>query len=396
MAITTAQKPGWLFVVPWSLREVGGVNQVVKSLVPRFREGAEFAPHLLVTTRDIKSEPVDANAINPSYVEVWSPVDERHQLKALISFVGRFPGRYKALRQILVSQNVRIINPHFPGLNAIMFVALKKFSQFDGQIILSFHGSDVKAVMASVGIERWLWKVVLKRVDQIVVVSKSLASELLALEPRIANKLTTIYNGVDMEMFSTPRVSTGVAPRTSDQRETIIAIGAFSEIKGHDILVQAFSLVAEKIPNVRLLLVGSDGPALAKIRDLVNIKHLADRVAIHTGISHEQIPSLLAGSQLFVLASRREGFPLVLVEAAAAKVPIVCTNAGGMPELITDGVTGRLVDVENPTALADAIVDVLSHPAKAQQFAANCFEHVRKNLTWRQTYNNYLQLSRQT
>jgi glycosyltransferase involved in cell wall biosynthesis len=396
MGNTTAQKPGWLFVVPWSLREVGGVNQVVKSLVLRFREGTEFVPHLLVTTRDTKAAQVGPEAIAPLYLEVWSPVDERHQVKALFSFVGRFPGRYKALRRMVVRQNVRIINPHFPGLNAILFLALKRFGQFDGQIILSFHGSDVKAVMGTVGLERWLWKIVLRRADQIAVVSKSLGSELLALEPRIADKLTTIYNGVDLEMFSAPRVDRGVALQKSDQIETIIGIGSFSEIKGHDVLVQAFSLVVEKIPNVRLLLVGSDGPALTKIRHLVDIKHLADRVVIHTDISHEQIPSLLAGSQLFVLASRREGFPLVLVEAAAARVPIVCTNVGGMPELISDGVTGRLVDVENPNALADAIIDVLSHPAKAQQFAANCFEYVKKNLTWRQTYNKYLRLSRQT
>ncbi len=393
MGNTTAQKPGWLFVVPWSLREVGGVNQVVKSLILRFREGAEFVPRLLITTRDTKAEQVGPEAIEPVYLEVWSPVDRRHQVKAIFSFVARFPGRYKALRRVVARQNVRIINPHFPGLNAILFLALKKFGQFDGQLILSFHGSDVKAVMGTVGLERLLWKIVLRHADQIAVVSKTLGSELLALEPRITNKLTTIYNGVDLEVFSAPGADRGVALQKSDQLETILSIGSFSEVKGYDILVQAFSLVAEQIPNARLTLVGSDGPALTKIRQLVDSKHLADRVVIHTGISHERIPSLLAGAQLFVLASRREGFPLVLVEAAAAKVPIVCTNAGGMPELITDGVTGRLVDVENPTALADAIIDVLSHPARAQQFAANCFEFVKKNLTWRQTYNNYLQLS---
>ena len=396
MGNTTAQKPGWLFVVPWSLREVGGVNQVVKSLVLRFREGAEFVPHLLITTRDTKAEQAGPDTIDPLYLEVWSPVDRRHRVKAMLSFVARFPGRYKALRRIVARQNVRIINPHFPGLNAIMFLALKRFGQFDGQIILSFHGSDVKAAMGTVGLERLLWRMVLRHADQIAVVSKSLGSELLALEPQIAGKLTTIYNGVDLEMFSAPRGDRGAALQKSDELETILGIGSFSEVKGHDVLVQAFSLVAERIPNARLLLVGSEGPALAKIRHLIDSKHLADRVAIHTGISHERIPSLLAGAQLFVLASRREGFPLVLVEAAAAKGPIVCTNAGGMPELITDGVTGRMVDVENPSALADAIVDVLSHPARAQQFAANCFEYVNKNLTWRQTYNHYLRLSRQT
>lgn len=154
-------------------------------------------------------------------------------------------------------------------------------------------------------------------------------------------------------------------------------------------------MVVDKHPNIRLLLVGTQGPALKRVRDLIDIMHLADRVVIRTGISHQEIPSLLAAAQLFALASRREGFPLVLAEAAAAKLPIVCTRAGGMPELIADGITGRVVDIDDPTGLADAIVDLLSHPARARHLAANCFEYVSKNLTWRQTYNNYLRLSRQ-
>jgi L-malate glycosyltransferase len=392
---TNAQRPGWLFVLPWSLQEIGGVNQVVDNLFRCFRRAGDFTPCVLVTNGDTSTgQMATPEALDQFSLDLWSPVDDRHPVRALFSFLFRFPARYKALRCILIRQNVRIINPHFPGLNAIMFVMLKKFSCFDGQIILSFHGSDVKAAASTAGVERFLWKILLGNVDQILTVSKSLGSELLALEPRIANKLTTVYNGVDLELFTAPNLDRRI-PEKSDKTETIISIGSFSDVKGHDVLVRAFSMVVEKMPHIQLLLVGAEGPALKKIRDLIDTVQLADRILIKTGISHERIPSLLAGARLFVLASRREGFPIVLVEAAAAKVPIVCTRAGGMPEMITDEVTGRVVDIENPTALADAILDLLHNPVRAQHFAANCFEYVRKNLTWQQTYRNYLRLSRQ-
>jgi glycogen(starch) synthase len=121
---------------------------------------------------------------------------------------------------------------------------------------------------------------------------------------------------------------------------------------------------------------------------------LAHSVSIFKDVPHERIPEFLSQAQLFVLASRRESFGLVVTEAAAAKVPVVCTNAEGLRELITDGVTGRLVDVDDHIALADAIVEVLTHPNEAQEMAVKFYEHVRSNLTWDQAYEKYIQLSR--
>ena len=205
MANIDAQKPGWLFILPWSLREIGGVSQVVNSLVRCFRENTEFVPHVLITTRNARTERVNASqAIDQLFLDLWSPIDKQHIAKALFSFVYRFPLRYRALHRIVIQQNIRVINAHFPGLNVLMFIALRKFGGFSGQVILSFHGSDVKAVIQTVGFERFLWKIALRDVDRITVVSNSLRMELLTFEPSVAERVTTIYNGVDLKMF-TPR-----------------------------------------------------------------------------------------------------------------------------------------------------------------------------------------------
>jgi glycosyltransferase involved in cell wall biosynthesis len=393
---TAGQKPGWLFVLPWSLQESGGVNQVVKSLIHSFADDSEFLPHLMVTTKQGSDWAVDSAVTGQFSLDLWSPIDFRRPIRAVLSFLWRFPWRYIALRRVMYQNNVKVINPHFPNLNAVMFIALKTLGHFKGRIILSFHGSDLKCLLNASGLEKFLWKSVLRHVDKITVVSNSLGSELLTLEPEIAGKLATIYNGVDTNLFADLDSKHNVLWQKSNQVATIIGIGAFREVKGHDVLVQAFSLVTKKIPNIRLMLVGSHGPALKDIRSLIDTMHLTDRVVVETDVSHERIPSLLAGAQLFVLASRREGFPLVLVEAAAAKVPIVCSKAGGMPELIIDGVTGRLVEIDDPDALYEAIIALLMDPVTAERLAANCFEYVRSNLTWRQTYEKYLRLSRET
>jgi glycosyltransferase involved in cell wall biosynthesis len=236
--------------------------------------------------------------------------------------------------------------------------------------------------------------VLLRGADHIVVVSHDLAKGVLALDPTVSAKMTTIYNGVDLTLFAPAEQGPHQRFSVLNQGKTILSVGAFTSRKGHDVLVRAFGRVLSKVPDARLVLVGGDGPEIESIRQLINSMSLAPSVSIFKDVPHERIPEFLSQAQLFVLASRRESFGLVVTEAAAAKVPVVCTNAEGLRELITDGVTGRLVDVDDHIALADAIVEVLTHPNEAQEMAVKFYEHVRSNLTWDQAYEKYIQLSR--
>jgi len=388
----SAQSPGWLFVLPWSLRETGGVNQVVKSLIRCLKDGSEFTPQLLVTSQVAACDDaaLDAEEISQFSLNLWSPINGRQPVRALLSFAYRFPYRYTALRRLVARKKIRVINPHYPSLNALLFVALKVFGGFDGQVILSFHGSDVNTLLTTIGWERHLWRLLLRSVDHIVVVSDSLGTDLLKLEPKIAGRVKTIYNGVDPNLFDQTIIQGEESSLT--QGRTIISVGAFVSSKGHDVLLQAFSLVAARIPNVRLLLVGRDGPQLQEIIRLIDILSVSERVDIVRNAPHESIFEFLSKADIFVLASRREAFGLVVVEAASARVPVICTRAGGLPELVTHGVTGSLVEVGDHVGLADSIISTLTNPLDAQRMASNFYEHVRANLTWPRAYQKYLQL----
>jgi glycosyltransferase involved in cell wall biosynthesis len=149
----------------------------------------------------------------------------------------------------------------------------------------------------------------------------------------------------------------------------------------------------KKIPNVRLILVGHDGPVFQEIRPLIDKLSLVERVFMYKDISHERIPAFLAQAQLFVLASHREGHPLAVMEAGAAGLPVVCTRAIGSIELISDKVTGRLVEVGDESALAEAMIDLLTHPEEARRMATQFHEYIKNNLTWRGTYEKYVGLA---
>jgi len=297
------------------------------------------------------------------------------------------------MRRFINQHNITIVNTHFPGLNSLLFVALKKLKLFKGKIILSFHLSDVRVAQAAEGRERRLWSVLLRGADHIVVVSADLAKEVLALDPTSAAKMTTIYNGVDLALFARGKDETCAPFSVPNQSKIIVSIGAFIPRKGHDVLVRAFGHVSHQVPDARLVLVGGDGPEVERIRRLIDSLGLSEKVAIFKDVPHEQIPAFLFQAQLFVLASRRESFGLVVTEAAAANVPVVCTKAQGLRELITDGVNGKLVAIDDHVALADAIVEVLTHSEEAGRMAANFYEYVKSSLTWHHAYEKYIQLS---
>ena len=386
-------RSGWLLVLPWSLDLIGGVNVVVKNLIHHFRSERVFSPLLLVTSAASEAHTSGPFPETKSfYFDVWGPWDPRHPVRALVSFMVRLPLRCWRLRRIVKQWNLKIINPHFPGLGSLTFLILKKFGQFDGKLVLSFHGSDMRAVVFSTGLERRLWKILLRGADHIVVVSKSLGQSAITFEPKIAGKIRTIPNGVDIAMFASGRRDHQWQWAEAMRKYTVVSVGAFNTLKGHDVLLRAFSLVVKEIGEGRLLLIGATGPEIEKLRQLIDSLSLGDRVEILRDVPHEQIPTYLAQAMLFVLASRAEGFGMAAMEAGAAGLPVICTRATGLRELITDGVTGRLVEIDDHRALAGAIVELLRHPEEARRLAANLFDFVKHELTWQRTYQGYLEV----
>jgi len=372
---------------------VGGVNEVVSSLIRCFREGGVFRPQLLVPEEARELDAAnEAGLIKPFYFDVWSPVDHQHPIRALLSFIFRFPYRCWCLRRIIIECDIKVINPHFPNLGSLAFLLLGKCHLFKGKVILSFHGSDMRMALSTRGFERTLWKVLLRGADHIVVVSDDLGKDVLALESSVREKVRRIYNGVDITMFAPPRQRRPSPLSVANPNRTIISVGKFIQSKGHDVLVRAFSQVLKEFSDARLLLVGQAGPDVEGIRQLIDSLSLADRVEIVRDARHEEIPAHLSRAGLYASASRSEGFPLAVLEAAASGLPVVCTRAPGLRELIEDGLTGRVVEVDDVEALGQAINHLLAHPQEAQRMATNLQGFIRNHLTWQHAYRGYLDL----
>ncbi|AVX20450.1 Glycosyltransferase involved in cell wall bisynthesis [Carboxydocella sporoproducens DSM 16521] len=213
-----------------------------------------------------------------------------------------------------------------------------------------------------------LERVLAGRTTAYIAVSRAIARELEQLGAR-REQIHIIYNGIDTSFFSrfpfTPsqaRAALGI----SQEAKIIGSVARFAPQKGLNYFVEMAELMAREREDLLFLLVG-DGPLKPQLEEQVKISGLSKRF-VFTG-HVEDIRPYLRAIDVFVLPSLSEGMGISLLEAAAAGLPMVATNAGGIPEVITDGREGWLVPVADSRALAAKVGWVLDNLNLAQQIA---------------------------
>jgi glycosyltransferase involved in cell wall biosynthesis len=152
------------------------------------------------------------------------------------------------------------------------------------------------------------------------------------------------------------------------------AVAVLREQKGLDMLVRAVAEVAWQVPDVRLAVAG-EGPERASLEALAEELGIGPRVMLLGNRS--DVPDLLAAFDVAVSASWFEGSPLAAMEYMDAALPIVATRVGGMPDLIEDGVHGRLVEAGDAAGLAAAVVQLLRDPDGARAMGERARERRR-------------------
>jgi glycosyltransferase involved in cell wall biosynthesis len=228
-------------------------------------------------------------------------------------------------------------------------------------------------------LERWMYN----RYARIIAVSDKVAQELIAWLPTTAVRTRVIHNGVDPGFFNHPpetRARTRASLSIASDTLLLLFVGGLHHQKGADLLFHALAgLPSETWKRQPLLLICGDGSLRSSLHAQAVELGLIDSIRF---LGYRQdVPQWMAAADLLVLPSRWEGCPMVVLEAMASGLPIVATAVGGVPELIEDGVHGRLVPPGNPTALADAIDWMLTHPDLAGSIASRAHERLMTEFT---------------
>lgn len=224
------------------------------------------------------------------------------------------------------------------------------------------HGLDDPVIpRRQLFLSRWLTR----WVSHLVTVSVDLSRQLVEQWQVKPERVSAIANGVNLETFGQDYSLVPLRQELclTPANRVVLNIGGLRPIKDHPTLLRAFARVYQKLPQARLLLVGSDhGTGIqANLEELA--KALGIREAIHfIGIRHD-VPQLLALCDVYVNTSLFEGMSNTILEAMAARKPVVATAVGGNPELVHDGVTGYLVSPGNDQQLAERLAQLVADTA---------------------------------
>ncbi|RTZ44427.1 glycosyltransferase family 1 protein [Candidimonas sp. SYP-B2681] len=176
--------------------------------------------------------------------------------------------------------------------------------------------------------------------------------------------VATVYPAVDLPQ--PPDQSTLRQELQLAQSDIIVGcVAVMRAQKGHRDLIDAMEPLFRQRPDVHLALVGGGSPVFEEILAYIAAKNIGGRV--HMLGARRDVPNLLAGFDIFALATRKEASGTVFVEAGAAGLPVVGTNVDGVPEMMQDGVSGILVPLDDKPALTAALKRLIDEPQLRQQ-----------------------------
>lgn len=188
------------------------------------------------------------------------------------------------------------------------------------------------------------------------------------------------YHGLDPRVTQRPPVVCS-KDNNAEQLLSIVSIGRLVPTKGHDVLIKACAQLLADGMQLRLQIVGS-GPLESELRELVSTLGVGTQVEFLGALAFEDVLQTLENADVFALAPRLlpghapDGIPNVIAEAMALGIPVVTTRVSAIPELVSDGHTGTLVEVDDVDAFAQAIASFAKTPELAQAYSTAARERV--------------------
>lgn len=279
-----------------------------------------------------------------------------------------------ALKSLLRKIQPDILNAHY----ASGYGTLARHVGFH-PYLLSVWGSDVYDFPAKSLFHERLIKKNLKAADSLASTSHCMAERTREVMGRNVEIAVTPF-GVEIEKF--------LSKEETGPHEIIIGtVKTLAAIYGIDNLVEAFALAQKHLltiqPELRLRLrIVGGGPQLEELKTLANTLKVSEHIDFLGPVSHQEVPVLLSKMDVFVALSKMESFGVAVIEAGAAGLPVIVSDAGGLSEVTVDGVTGFIVKRNDNKAAAKMIIKLCQSDDLRQKMGRAGNKHVTQHYAW--------------
>jgi L-malate glycosyltransferase len=279
------------------------------------------------------------------------------------------------LVDVVKYEKLDLLHVHYAIPHATVAFLAKQILADEGifiPVVTTLHGTDITLV----GSDRSFAPVVafsINQSDGVTAVSNHLRKQTCE-QLKIKKEIEVIYNFIDFSRFSRlnkEHFRKAIAP---EGEKILVHTSNFRKVKRIEDVIRTFEIVQKKIPS-KLLLVG-DGPERPRLERMTRELGLYDHVRFLG--KQDAIEEILAVADLFLIPSENESFGLAALEAMACEVPVISSNAGGLPEVNIHGVTGCVADVGDYEAMAQHALMLLEDEAMLKTYSHNALEQARK------------------
>ena len=225
---------------------------------------------------------------------------------------------------------------------------------FNKPVTITARGSDLNTIPDHALPRRMIgWAA--RRAEAVITVSAALGKTFQELGYQ-CRRQRTLRNGVDLQAFR-PVERSALLRKLDLQSPVLASVGNLLPAKGHDLAIHALT----ELPAATLLIAGT-GPDEDRLRKLAESLGLTGRVRFLGGVAHETLHEVYSAADVLILASAREGWPNVLLEAMACGTPVAATDVSGIPEIVTCPAAGRLIPSRDPAAVTATLRTILADP----------------------------------
>lgn len=313
--------------------DLGGAQTALRHLV-RATDRTRFAPEVAamhgrgVFYEDFRALGVPVHSLSPRR---WLPL-----------FIP-------ALAALILQRRPQIVHCHLFGANWIA----KPLAALLGVPVRICHDQCNDAVRYESRAARWLDTITNRLSSHVCAVSASTRDFLLTHEGLPPDRVSVVYNGVDLERFDPTRA----AARRNPAAPVVAGVGRLHPQKDFSLFLEVAARVAQRNATIRFVIAG-DGPESGLLREKAAALGLTNRVHFAGHIS--DMREIYAAADMLLLTSRYEGTPLTVLEAMAMRVPVVASRLDGIAEVLTDGTDGFLVPRDDTEAFADRVLALLA------------------------------------
>lgn len=315
-----------------------------------------------------------------------------------VSFFDEFKVCSDLIKLIRAEQPdiVHLNSSKIGGIGAVAARIVSIFTKnYSNKVIFTAHGwafnEDHRSILARTFYTLSHW-ITLLLAHQTIAVSEGTKRGVMWM-PFVKNKVRVIHNGIANFKMRTKKEARVILGGEETKKTIIFSIAELHPNKGLDIALNAIARLPQELAGKTLYCIAGTGEERERLEGLAQGLEIQDKVRLLGFVPNAK--DLLSGADLFLLPSRNENLPGVLLEAGLAGIPVIATSVGGIPEIVSDMQNGILVHPRNPREIAEAIQYFIENPDRVKIFKEKMKQKVRDNFSLDQmvekTYSLYFE-----